>query len=108
MASSRLGDIEGAAWLHGLKIVAVAVVANAVWGMARSLCPDRERATIAVGAAVVAMALPPSLGQVAAIAAGGLIGWWFLGDGAASAPHTALAIRLPRSLSIACLLSFSC
>lgn len=102
---SRLGDLTNAAWLHGLKIVAVAVVANAVWGMARSLCPDRQRATIAVGAAVVAMALPPSLGQVAAIAGGGLIGWWFL-DGAASTPNTALAIRLPRSLSIVCLLLF--
>jgi chromate transporter len=103
---SRLGDLTNAAWLHGLKIVAVAVVANAVWGMARSLCPDRERATIAVSAAAVAMALPPSLGQVAAIAGGGLIGWWFLGDGAASTPNTALAIRLPRSLSIVCLLLF--
>jgi chromate transporter len=103
---SRLGDLTNAAWLHGLKIVAVAVVANAVWGMARSLCPDRERATIAVSVAAVAMALPPSLGQVAAIAGGGLIGWWFLGDGAASTPNTALAIRLPRSLSIVCLLLF--
>ena len=42
-----LGDLGNAAWLHGLKIVAVAVVAQAVWGMARNLCPDRERATIA-------------------------------------------------------------
>ncbi len=33
-------------WLHGLKIVAVAVVAQAVWGMARSLCPDRLRAAM--------------------------------------------------------------
>ena len=45
-----LGDISHVAWLHGLKIVAVAVVAQAVWGMARSLCPDRERATLAVAA----------------------------------------------------------
>src|SRR5215510_9123494 len=37
-----------AGWLHGLKVVAVAVVAQAVWGMARSLCPDRERATLAI------------------------------------------------------------
>jgi len=103
---SRFGDIEGAAWLHGLKIVAVAVVANAVWGMARSLCPDRERATIAVGAAIVAIALPSSLGQVVAIAAGALIGWWFLGDGAAPVPNAALAIRLPRILSAACLILF--
>ena len=43
----ELGDISHVPWLHGLKIVAVAVVAHAVWGMARSLCPDRERATLA-------------------------------------------------------------
>ena len=59
---SRLGDLSGAAWLHGLKIVAVAVVAQAVWGMARSLAPDRERATIAVGAAILALAVPTALG----------------------------------------------
>src|SRR3954465_6769261 len=47
----ELGDISQVPWLHGLKIVAVAVVARAIWGMARSLCPDRERATLAVGAA---------------------------------------------------------
>src|SRR5881409_786420 len=39
-------------WLHGLKVVAVAVVAQAVWGMARTLAPDRERATMAILAAV--------------------------------------------------------
>src|SRR5215471_2344356 len=44
---TQVGDLSLAAWLHGLKIVAVAVVAQAVWGMARNLCPDRERATIA-------------------------------------------------------------
>ena len=38
--------------MHGLEIVAVAVVAQAVWGMAQNLCPDRERATIAAGAAI--------------------------------------------------------
>ena len=68
---SRLGDLSGAAWLHGLKIVAVAVVAQAVWGMARSLAPDRERATIAVGAAILALAVPTALGQIGAIVAGG-------------------------------------
>jgi chromate transporter len=49
----RLGDLSHVAWLHGLKIVAVAVVAQAVWGMARNLCPDRERATIAVAATLL-------------------------------------------------------
>ena len=46
---AAVGDLAGAGWLHGLKIVAVAVVAQAVWGMAKNLCPDRERRAIAVG-----------------------------------------------------------
>jgi chromate transporter len=43
----------GTGLLHGLKLTAVAIVAQAVWGMARSLCPDRERASIAVVAALI-------------------------------------------------------
>jgi chromate transporter len=72
---AELGEISRVPWLHGLKIVAVAVVAQAVWGMARSLCPDRARATLAVGAAVLALAVPSAAGQIGAIIAGGLIGW---------------------------------
>ena len=72
---SLVGDVSQTAWLHWLKIVAVAVVAQAVWGMGRSLCPDRLRASMAVGAAVVALAVPSAAGQLGAIAAGGLIGW---------------------------------
>jgi len=75
---TAFGNLGDAAWLHGLKIVAVAVVAQAVWGMARNLCPDRERATIAVAAATLALAVPSTIGQVGAIVAGGLIGWWRL------------------------------
>ena len=63
-----------AGWLHGLKIVAVAVVAQAVWGMARSLCPDRERATIAILASLVTLAWPSAVGQVASIALAGVAG----------------------------------
>ena len=63
-----------AGWLHGLKVVAVAVVAQAVWGMARSLCPDRERATIAILAAIVTLAWPSALGQLSSIVIAGLIG----------------------------------
>src|SRR5216684_3046175 len=73
---TRFGDLSGAAWLHGLKIVAVAVVAQAVWGMAKNLCPDKERASVAVGAAILALAVPSWAGQIGAIVAGGLIGWW--------------------------------
>jgi chromate transporter len=71
---ATLGDIANVPWLHGLKIVAVAVVAQAVWGMARNLCPDRERATVAVGGALLALAVPSWAGQIGAILAGGVIG----------------------------------
>jgi chromate transporter len=97
---ARLGDLSHAAWLHGLKIVAVAVVANAVWGMARNLCPDRERATVAVGAAILAIALPSSLGQIGAIVAGGVIGWGFLKGATVGGGGAALAIRIPRAWSV--------
>lgn len=55
---ARLAGDADAGWLHGLKVVAVAVVAQAVWGMARQLCPDRSRATIAVAAALAVLAWP--------------------------------------------------
>jgi chromate transporter len=67
--------VADAGWLHGLKVVAVAVVAQAVWGMARNLCPDRARATIAILAALATLAWPAALGQVAIIAIAGLAGW---------------------------------
>ncbi len=63
-----------AGWLHGLKVVAVAVVAQAVWGMARSLCPDRERATIAILAAIFTLAWPSAVGQLSSIVIAGLTG----------------------------------
>jgi chromate transporter len=64
----------GAAALHGLTLVAVAVVAQALLAMARSLCTDRQTASIAVGAALIVIASPVSVGQLAAILAGGLAG----------------------------------
>jgi chromate transport protein ChrA len=101
---AAFGNLGGAAWLHGLKIVAVAVVAQAVWGMARNLCPDRERATIAVAAAALALAVPSTIGQVGAIIAGGLIGWWFLpGEVVALIP---LSVRISRWWSIASIVLF--
>jgi len=68
-----------AGWLHGLKVVAVAVVAQAVWGMARNLTPDARRFSVAVGASVIAMAFPTSWGQVGAILAGAIVGILWLG-----------------------------
>src|SRR5271166_3016023 len=52
---SALGGVGGAGWLHGLKVAAVAVVAQAVLGMMRSLAPDRARATVAVAATIIAL-----------------------------------------------------
>ena len=75
---SAFGGAAETGWLHGLKVVAVAVVAQAVWGMAKGLCPDRERATLAILAAIVALAWQNAIGQLLAIAVSGLIGWRFL------------------------------
>jgi len=101
-----LGDISHVAWLHGLKIVAVAVVAQAVWGMARSLCPDRERATLAVAATLLTLAIPSASGQIGAILAGGVIGWRFL-PGMNNAEAAPLAIPVGRATAIASLTLFA-
>jgi chromate transporter len=78
-----------AGWLHGLKIVAVAVVAQAVWSMGKSLCPDRLRATLAIGATLLVFLWPTAWGQVLAILAGALIGWRYLEPVALHRPETA-------------------
>lgn len=77
--------ITEAGWLHGLKVVAVAVVAQAVWGMARTLAPDRERGSVAFLAAIAMLVYPTAGGQVLIIILAGLIGWWWLSE--STAPH---------------------
>jgi chromate transporter len=74
--------------------------------MARGLCPDRERATIAVAAAILALAMPSAAGQVGAIVAGGLIGWGLLGNGTATPPGPPLAVHLPRAWSLIAVIAF--
>jgi len=61
-------------WLHGLKVAAVAVVVQAVWGMAKNLCPDRPRATMALAAAALTLAWSSVWGQIVAILIGGIFG----------------------------------
>lgn len=68
----------GADWLNGLKVVAVAVVAQALWGMGKSLCPDRNRITLAVAAALLVFLISGVWGQLAAMALGALIGGLWL------------------------------
>lgn len=89
---STIGGAAAAGWLHGLKVVAVAVVALAVWGMARMLCPDRERATLAILTAMVASAWPTAAGQIIPIVVAGLIGWRLFPPSVAPPP---LHIRVP-------------
>jgi chromate transporter len=72
--ASYLGP-DAAGWLHGLKVVAVAVVGLAVWNMARTLTPDRARAMIALLAAIVAIGWATALTQVLVIVGGGTIGY---------------------------------
>lgn len=100
-----LGDAAGSGWLHGLKVAAVAVVAQAVLGMMQSLAPDRERATLAVVAAAVVIAIPSALGQIGAIVLGGIVGITLL-RGSADASNGELPIRVSRTVATAALVLF--
>src|SRR5690606_14488906 len=91
--------------LQGLKVVAVAVVAQAVWGMARVLCPDAARATLAVLAAALVLLLPGPGSQVAAIAGGGLAGLLVLRAGT-EAPSGTLGITANRGVAVVALVVF--
>jgi chromate transporter len=75
--ADAFGGPLGHSVVHGLKLVAVAVVAQAVWGMARTLAPDRPRATIALAAVLIVIFMPTALGQIAAIVVGALAGLWW-------------------------------
>jgi chromate transporter len=100
-----LGDVSDSPWLHGLKIVAVAVVAQAVWGMAKNLCPDRERASLAIGATLLTLAIPSATGQIGAIVAGGVFGGLFL-HGAIDARANPLSLPVHRVHAVAAAIAF--
>ncbi len=88
-------DTLHAGWLRGLKIAAVAVVAQAVWSMGRRLCPDRTRASFAIVAALLVLSWHSALSQIAAIAAGAIAGWRLL-PGAALPSSGDLDFRISR------------
>lgn len=91
--------------LHGLKVAAVAVVAQAVWGMGKGLTPDAPRITVAVLAAAVVLALPGPVAQVGVILAGAAIGLaLFKAPDPASAKG--LGIEVGRGLAVAALATF--
>lgn len=93
--------------LHGLKVVTVAVVAQAVWSMGRTLCADRQRLTIAVVAAALLLLWPGTVAQLLAIAGGALIGWRLL-PASGDTPPTAEKMRVGRTTAtVAAVLFFA-
>lgn len=103
-AASLVGP-AAAGLVHGLKLVAVAVVAQAVWGMARTLTPDRRRIAIALGAIAIVVLVDGPTGQLAAIAAGAGAGYWLCrGPVAQSGPE--LSMPVSRRAGIAALVLF--
>lgn len=101
--ASLFGGRVGGGILDGLKIVAVAIVAQAVWGMARSLTPDAPRAGIAVVAAASALFIPGAFGQLGALVLGVVAGLVLL-RGVAEPPADALpSFGVPRVVAIGCL-----
>jgi chromate transporter len=103
--AGALGGPIGAGLLHGLKLVAVAIVAQAVWGMARTLCPDRERASIAAVAALIILFSSSSIAQIGAIAVGAVAGL-ALCRNAPAAPSGHVAMPISRATGTAMLMIF--
>lgn len=101
--ASLFGGTVGGGILDGLKIVAVAIVAQAVWGMARSLTPDAPRAAIAVAAAALALFAPGAVGQVGALAVGVVVGLVLLRELADPPGESLPPFGVPRSIAIGCL-----
>jgi chromate transporter len=102
---ASLGNTLDSGWLHGLKIAAVAVVAQAVLSMMRSLAPDRERATLAVVAAAVVLAVPTAWGQIGAILIGGLAGVTMLRTSAPT-DHVAMPHAVSRTAAVIAIVLF--
>ncbi|WP_409998952.1 chromate efflux transporter [Bradyrhizobium sp. SZCCHNRI2007] len=103
--AGQLSGPVGDGLLHGLKLTAVAIVAQAVWGMARTLCPDRTRASIAVAATLVILFSTASLAQIGAIVLGGLAGLWLCRGEAAPSGH--VAIPVSRTVGLVALAMFA-
>ena len=103
--AGELGGAVGIGLLHGLKLVAVAIVAQAVWGMAHTLCPDRERASIAAVVALIILLSASSISQIAGIVLGGIAGLWLCRAG----PPTAtghVTVPVSRTVGLAALAVF--
>ncbi|HWC29650.1 MAG TPA: chromate efflux transporter [Dehalococcoidia bacterium] len=102
----EVGSVEAADWLHGLKLAAVAIVALAVWSMARALSPDRERGTIAIVAAILMLSWQAAGVQVLVIVLGGIAGWMLYSRASLPIPDVAFDSRVGRNLAATAWVAF--
>jgi chromate transporter len=103
---SVLGNAHETGWLRGLKVVSVAVVAQAVWAMARSLCPDWARRLLALVAAAIITWLPFIWIQVAILAVSAGFGFFRFRETAIIPPNGSSTSRPERRQAIICLGAF--
>lgn len=99
--------ITGAGWLHGLKLAAVAVVAQAVINMARTLAPDWQRALIVLLATAVALLWPNPAGQLGALLLGGLLAFALPMRAEATAASSGLSVPVSRRTATTSLVLFA-
>jgi chromate transporter len=104
-SARALSGSVGAGLLHGLRLTAVAIVAQAEWNMARNLCPDLERASIAVMVTLIILSFATSVAQIGAIVLGGLAGLWLCRN-EAPAPSGQVDSPVSRSVGLVALAMF--
>jgi chromate transporter len=104
--AAAIGGPVGEGVLNGLEVVAVAIVAHAVWGTARTLTPDAPRAGIAVAALALALLLPAAPGQLAALSIGVVAGLVLLRGTDVTAAATLPSFGVRRGVAVACLVLF--
>jgi chromate transporter len=92
--------------LHGLQLAAVAVVAQAVWIMARDMCPDTPRRALALLAAALLVLMPDTGGQIFVLAVGAVIGRLALAEGKEIKSRPAAPDKIPHLGAMACLAAF--
>lgn len=99
-------DVGSAFWLHGLKLTAVSIVAQAVWSMGRKLATGRSRATIAILAAAISLIWPNAFIQVFVIAIAGIVGLWLYRKSTDSQAESTFFVPISRKWSVVCLVLY--
>ncbi len=98
-------ELGSTGWIHGLKLVAVAIVAHAIWGMAQKLTPDRNRATIAIVTAAIALLWPSSWTQIILIVCSSFIGWFLYRSQPITQSQT-IKVPISKIVAASCLILF--